>query len=73
MSDLLPLPNRHNSEAGRNQAEAEESSPNGVGGVEKGYLNQAVELGQGVVVYGVETGKWVWARIREMSARVMGA
>lgn len=65
----LPFTNpRNNSEAGRNQAEAEE----GVRG-EKTYFLQAVEMGQGVVGYGIETGKWVWLKIREISSRVMGS
>jgi len=65
----IPFSNaRNNSEGGRNQAEVEENSAAG-----KGYLAQAVGVGQVVVGYGIETGKWMWLKLREASARVMRA
>lgn len=63
---ILPTA-RNNSEAGRVRDEAEEP------GAEKGLLAQATVMGQKVVGFGVETGKWVWLKIREAGSRVMNA
>lgn len=60
---------RNNSEAGRVQIEAEEGSA----GTEGGYLAQAMVVGQKVADFGVETGKWVWLKIREAATRVVRA
>lgn len=64
---LLPT-SRNDSEAGRVQAEAEEGS----GGGNK-YLAQVVVVGRHVVGFGIESGKWVWLKIREAASRVMSA
>jgi len=71
MSGLPTSYPRSNSEAGRNQAEAAEYKS--AGGQEKGYLGTAVDVGMGVVGYGVEVGKWAWLKVREAAARVMRA
>lgn len=67
MSELPRTNPRTNSEAGRNQAEAEEG-----GGPTKGYVEQAMNAGYAAVGYGIERGKWVWLQIRKAGARVLG-